>query len=82
MSDYLDERKFAKQIEKNKIAILGHSFKEGVDRDYSRTGVHEKNVIEKQRECLTCERIFFSSWVGNRRCPKCSESVDFKNLAD
>ncbi len=33
-------------------------------------------IEEKQRECLKCGNFFLSSWIGNRRCKRCTHNIN------
>jgi uncharacterized OB-fold protein len=35
-------------------------------------GLSDRHQI-KQRECLDCGKLFFSTWCGHRICQECSE---------
>jgi hypothetical protein len=82
LKEYIDERRHLKQIEKNKVIVCGHNFRDKNERDLRGPEVHTVKKEEHQRECLKCEKKFLSSWIGNRCCPKCSDSIEYKNLSD
>lgn len=35
----------------------------------------DKPLNAKQRKCLVCEKMFASTWEGNRICPPCAARV-------
>lgn len=42
---------------------------------------HMRRPGSEQRRCLCCGRTFFSEWIGNRICPPCKGTVEFRNGA-
>jgi len=38
----------------------------------------DRPVIEKQRECLMCERPFVSRHIGERVCPNCKSTAAWR----
>jgi len=35
-----------------------------------------KQIDKKQRLCLSCNKFFLSSWIGNRICKQCSHNIN------
>ncbi len=51
------------------MASHGHISKPEIDYDWA------------ERLCLTCQEMFKSEWVGNRRCKRCQELVSYGKRA-
>ena len=37
-----------------------------------------RNDVRKTRKCLMCEAPFLSEWAGERICPKCKSSSNWR----
>lgn len=65
------------------IRINGKSYS-AIQTRMTRLGIYTDRFVSKQkdtfalRRCMTCERTFGSQHVGNRICPACKESPEYR----
>ena len=40
--------------------------------------VYDRPEERMKRKCLCCKKEFMSDWIGNRICPKCKDTANYK----
>ena len=76
--DYTDERRHLPLINKNKLLVCGHVFKD----DTIHHTVRKPDVIYIKRNCLKCSSVYHAENKWLRLCPTCRLSKEVIDNVD